>query len=40
MIGAILLTLYHESEVRRQDIFTQVRTDFNENIRLRKNVIK
>ena len=40
MIGAIILTLYHESGVKRQDIFTQVRSDFNKNIRLRKNVIK
>lgn len=40
MIGAIVLTLYHESEVKRQDLFTQLSTEFNETIRLRKNVIK
>lgn len=40
MIGAIILTLYHESEVKRQDIFTQVRSEYNKNIRLRTNVIK
>ena len=28
MIGAIVLTLGHEGEVRRQDIFTQVSADF------------
>lgn len=38
MIGAIVLTLYHESNIKRQDIFTQVRSE--NNIRLRKNVIK
>jgi len=38
MIGAIVLTLYHESDVKRQDIFTQVRSDYLKNIRLRKNV--
>lgn len=40
MLGAIVLTLYHESEVKRQDLFTQLSTEFNETIRLRKNVIK
>jgi|SaaInlStandDraft_4_1057021.scaffolds.fasta_scaffold132544_1 NADH-quinone oxidoreductase subunit J len=38
MIGAIILTLYHESAVRRQDIFTQVKSEHD--VRLRKNVIK
>lgn len=27
MIGAIVLTLYHEEEVKRQDIFAQISTD-------------
>lgn len=27
MIGAIVLTLYHEQEVRRQDIFSQITTE-------------
>ena len=29
MIGAILLTLYHESEVKRQDIFTQLNKKYS-----------
>lgn len=39
MIGAILLTLYHESEVKRQDIFFQISSEYDKSIRLRKNVI-
>jgi hypothetical protein len=27
MVGAIVMTLYHEQEVRRQDIFSQITTD-------------
>ena len=39
MIGAIVLTLYHSPEVRRQDLFSQVSTDYMETVKLRKNVI-
>lgn len=31
MIGAIVMTLYHEEEVKRQDIFSQISTDINLN---------
>lgn len=40
MIGAILLTLYHESEVKRQDIFFQISSEYDQSIKLRNNVIK
>lgn len=40
MIGAILLTLYHESEVKRQDIFFQISSEYDKSIKLRENVIK
>ena len=33
MIGAIVLTLGHEEEVKRQDIFAQIATDPNRTIR-------
>jgi hypothetical protein len=29
MVGAIVMTLYHEEEVRRQDIFSQITTDID-----------
>ena len=34
MIGAIVLTLGHEGEVRRQDIFVQVSADFEKTIKM------
>lgn len=39
MVGAIVLTLYHELDVKRQDIFSQVATEFDKTVQLRKNVI-
>lgn len=33
MIGAIVLCLYHEQNVKRQDLFSQVATDYNKTIR-------
>lgn len=35
MIGAIVLCLHHESNVKRQDLFAQVSTDYNKTISLR-----
>ena len=35
MIGAIVLCLFHESNVKRQDLFAQVSTDYNKTISLR-----
>jgi hypothetical protein len=32
MIGAILLCLYHEGMVRRQDLFAQVATEFDRSV--------
>lgn len=37
MIGAIVLTLHHETEVKRQDIFSQISTSYNKTIRLRSS---
>lgn len=36
MIGAILLTLSHESSVKRQDLFAQVATQWDKTIILKK----
>jgi len=33
MIGAIVLTLYHEKNIKRQDIFSQISSDFSNTIR-------
>jgi NADH-quinone oxidoreductase subunit J len=35
MIGAIVLCLHHESNVKRQDLFAQVSTDYKKTITLR-----
>jgi hypothetical protein len=32
MIGAIVLCLYHEQLVRRQDLFAQVATEYDKTI--------
>lgn len=34
MIGIILLSLGHESGVRRQDIFSQIKRDYSKTVRL------
>lgn len=36
MIGAIILTISHEEEIKRQDIFSQIATEFDKTIILRK----
>jgi len=33
MIGAIILTLRHETDIKRQDIFSQIASDFNQTLR-------
>lgn len=32
MIGAIILTIYHEDQVRRQDLFSQIATEFDKTV--------
>ncbi len=32
MIGAIILTIYHEDKIRRQDIFSQITTEYQKTI--------
>lgn len=32
MIGAIILTIYHEEGVRRQDLFSQVATEHQSTV--------
>jgi hypothetical protein len=32
MIGAIVLTIYHEEGVRRQDLFSQVATEYHKTV--------
>jgi cellulose synthase/poly-beta-1,6-N-acetylglucosamine synthase-like glycosyltransferase len=32
MIGAIVLCLYHESMIKRQDLFAQVATEYNKTV--------
>jgi NADH-quinone oxidoreductase subunit J len=34
MIGAIILSLGHEEVVKRQDIFSQIKTDYRKTVRL------
>ncbi len=36
MIGAIILTISHEEEIKRQDIFSQIATEFDKTIILKK----
>jgi len=36
MLGAILLTIGHEQEIKRQDIFSQIASDFNKTVILKK----
>jgi NADH-quinone oxidoreductase subunit J len=32
MIGAIILTIYHEEKIKRQDLFSQIATEYNKTI--------
>jgi NADH-quinone oxidoreductase subunit J len=32
MIGAIILTIYHEDNIKRQDLFSQISTEFNKTV--------
>ena len=32
MIGAIILTIYHEENIKRQDLFSQISTEFNKTV--------
>ena len=32
MIGAIILTISHEQEIKRQDIFSQIATEFDKTV--------
>jgi NADH-quinone oxidoreductase subunit J len=36
MIGAIILTISHEEEIKRQDIFSQIATEFDKTVVLKK----
>ena len=36
MIGAIILTISHEEEIKRQDIFSQIATEFDKTVILKK----
>jgi len=33
MIGAIVLSLYHEESVKRQDLFAQIATEYSKTVR-------
>jgi NADH-quinone oxidoreductase subunit J len=35
MIGAIILTISHEEEIKRQDIFSQIATEFDKTVILK-----
>lgn len=32
MIGAIILTIYHEEKIKRQDLFSQIATEYNKTV--------
>jgi len=32
MIGAIILTIFHEEKIKRQDLFSQIATEFNKTV--------
>jgi NADH-quinone oxidoreductase subunit J len=34
MIGAIILTIYHEDQIKRQDLFSQISTEYNKTVSL------
>ena len=36
MIGAIILTISHEEEIKRQDIFSQIATEFDKTVIFKK----
>ena len=36
MVGAIVLCLYHETGIKRQDLFAQVATQYDKTIYIRK----
>ena len=36
MIGVIVLTISHEEEIKRQDIFSQISTEFDKTVKLNK----
>jgi len=35
IIGAIILTISHEQEIKRQDIFSQIATEFDKTVVLK-----
>jgi len=32
MIGAIILTIYHEEKIKRQDLFSQIATEYQQTV--------
>jgi hypothetical protein len=34
MIGAIILTIYHEEKIKRQDLFSQIATEYQQTVYL------